>query len=133
MLGRLFRILTTYDPAPLEIALGCLTLGWGLWLLCPWQPPSFAVGAAFRDLRATGVPEEVWGAVAATLGVLRLRAVAYDWRLARSLFSLAATGFWGTVTASIVHNTFTGTGTPFYGVVTLACFVVFVRLWSARG
>ena len=94
MIARLRQVLRTYDPAPLEIFLGGFTGLWGLWLLLPWQPATFAVGPAFAGLVATGVPEEAWGAVACLLGLGRLLAVAYDIRRGRERLSLGAFVFW---------------------------------------
>ena len=131
MLRRLRAILGQYDPAPLEVFLGGFTGLWGLWLLLPWSPATFAVGVAFRGLAETGVPEEVWGAVACTLGLLRLWAVAYDVRAVRARLSLGAFVFWLIVSWSIVTNAFTSTGTPIYPWVALACLGVYLRLARA--
>ena len=131
MLRRLHAILLQYDPAPLEVFLGGFTGLWGLWLLLPWQPATFAVGPAFRGLAATGVPEEAWGAAALALGLARLLAVAYDVRAVRARLSLGAFVFWLVVSWSIVTNSFTGTGTPIYPWVALACLGVYLRLARA--
>jgi hypothetical protein len=131
MLGRLHAILWQYDPAPLEVFLGGFTSLWGLWVLLPWAPATFAVGPAFRGLVSTGIPEEVWGAVALGLGVLRLWAVAGDVRRVRARLSLGAFVFWLIVSWSLVTNAFTGTGTPIYPWVALACLGVYLRLARA--
>jgi len=131
MIARLRQVLRTYDPAPLEIFLGGFTGLWGLWLLLPWQPATFAVGPAFAGLVATGVPEEAWGAVACLLGLGRLLAVAYDIRRVRARLSLGAFVFWLIVSWSICTNAFTGTGAAIYPWVALACLGVYLRLARA--
>jgi hypothetical protein len=131
MIRRLWRVWWDYDPGPAEFLLGLFTGLWGLWVLLPWQPATFAVGVAFRGLVSTGVPEEVWGAFALSIAVLRLLALGYDRRRARAGFSLLAGGFWLTVSWSVVTNTFTSTGTVIYPLLTLACFGVYLRLKRA--
>lgn len=69
ILTRWRRVLAHDAIAIVEIIFGAGALIWGLWLLGPWD--AFAA-PGWVVIRATGIPESVYGAIFATLGLTQM-------------------------------------------------------------
>ena len=125
----LIEIIKTYDTEPIELLNSLVFVYLGLTLLIPGS--TFASNNISYRTMELAAPENVWGAVMATLGVLSLIGVANNFRWLRVstlVFKILILSTWGVL--YYIGNPLTTGGT--YCILALSAAWAFVRLTIVR-
>lgn len=122
------------DPARyvriVEYALGIATIAWGVRLA--WPPAVFPASASWTALRESPVPEIVWGAVIALLGLIKIIAAARRWRITRLVVAFLGLLLWSAIAGSFAYFNSASPGWTAYILYAVLNLLTFLRM-SQRG
>lgn len=113
----------------LDVWLACYALVYGVWLLLPMS--SFGTTPAFAGLRQIA-SEEIWGAVIALSGLLKLAAIWRGGTRPRELALGWLMLLWAFLAWSAVLSNLGSTAVPTYALAALGSGFCYVRLSRAH-
>lgn len=106
----------------LEIVLAGLALGFGVWLLLPFD--TFGTSATFGTL-AELATEAVWGLAMATLGALWYFGILVKWKMLRQLTAGLCMVAWAFISMAFWDSNLSSTASITYPIFSLACMIAY--------
>jgi hypothetical protein len=97
--------------AVVDLMLGAFILFYGL--------RAFIVVPGVFDMMLHWLPSSVWGAGIFAVGMLRIVAIKYRWRVIRHLCTTWAFFFYGFATYCLIVNQWPGVSTPVFAAITV--------------
>lgn len=125
MLEELMKFAVKKQTEVSEFLIGTIALLWGVWLLIPiWD--------TFRLFSYTNfiliAPENTWGLVCASVGLLTVIASTTTWINLRKIMALIQIALWVFVAITFASVVPGNTEVPVYIMLSVASFWVYVRL-----
>lgn len=122
---RLLYIIQKSDPKPIELINFILIISWGI-LVIAAPGPSLS-SQAFRILSEIA-PEDVWGLIAITIGVLALYGLLFDGITFRYWMLFVKAVFWSCLFMATILGNYMAPAWLFYFVLALSSGWAFIRL-----